>query len=408
MQTTAHSCRGPLTPAAAGHAGWEPGNPDNAGALLTVDLTAIRSNYAQVRRRCGRAACAAVLKADAYGLGAERVAPALAEAGCRHFFVAHLDEAITLRRQVPADAEVFVLHGPPPGTAAAFVAHRVIPVLNSLEQVAEWRGLARQWGTALPAVLQVDTGMARLGLSSAEVDRLADDPHAFDGVALRAVMSHLACADVADHPANPRQRAAFVAARARLPNAPASLAASSGIFLGRDYHFDLVRPGAALFGIAPTAGAINPLNAVVALHGRVVQVRSVGVGTGVGYGHSYTAAAPRRIATVAVGYADGFLRSLSNQGCAVVDGVPLPLIGRVSMDTITLDATPLPDGRLRPGSLVELLGRQRTVDAVAAQAGIIGYEILTSLGARYSRRYVTGDGADPERQPVSSVAPIHR
>ena len=241
--------------------------PDASGATLIVDLAAIRENYRALRRRLGGTACAAVLKADAYGLGADRVAPALAAEGCRHFFVAHLEEGIALRPHVPEAAEVFVLHGLMPGCEDIALAHRLTPVLNSLEQVEGWTALARRLGRALPAVLQLDTGMSRMGLSPAELDRIAAEPRRLDGLDLRLVMSHLACAERQDHPANGTQRLRFDVARRRLPQAPASLANSSGIFLGPDFHYDLARPGASLYGLAPVAGAANPLRPVVRLQG---------------------------------------------------------------------------------------------------------------------------------------------
>jgi len=364
-----------------------------AGALLTVDLGAICDNWRTLDAAVGAAECAAVVKADAYGLGAARVAPALAAAGCRRFFVAHLDEALALEHCLPSDATVCVLHGPTPGAEREFVEHGIVPVLNSRAQLAAWGALARSLDRELPAIVQVDTGMARLGLSTQELHAVASDADALAGIRVAGVMSHLACAEQAGHPANLAQRQRFVAARRCLPPAPASLANSSGIFLGEAYHFDLVRPGAALYGLAPVEGAPNPMRPVVRLQGKVVQTRTIEAGTPVGYGHAWRSDRPARIATVAVGYADGWLRSLGHGGAAAwFDGVALPLAGRVSMDTITLDASALPDGALVPGTLVELIGERQVVDAVAARAGTIGYEILTSLGSRYARHYL-GDAA---------------
>lgn len=359
--------------------------PDASGATLIVDLAAIRENYLALHRRLGGTACAAVLKADAYGLGANRVAPVLAAEGCRHFFVAHLEEGIALRPHVPEAAEVFVLHGLMPGCEDFALAHRLTPVLNSLEQVEGWTGLARRLGRALPAVLQLDTGMSRMGLSPAELDRIVAESRRLDGLDLRLVMSHLACAERQDHPANGTQRLRFDVARRRLPKAPASLANSSGVFLGPDFHYDLARPGAALYGLAPVAGAPNPLRPVVRLQARVVQLRSIAAGDEVGYGLTWRAEGPRRIATVAVGYADGFPRGTG--GTAHLGDIALPVAGTVSMDSITLDVSALPDGALRPGAMVDLIGPHRSVDAVAADAGTIGYEILTRLGRRFRRDY---------------------
>ncbi|WP_051248420.1 alanine racemase [Inquilinus limosus] len=370
--------------------------PDASGATLTVDLGAIRENYRALRRRLGRTICAGVVKADAYGLGADRVAPALAAEGCRHFFVAHLEEGVALRPHVPEAAEVFVLHGPMPGCEETALAHNLIPVLNSLEQVEGWTALARRRGRALPAVLQLDTAMSRMGLSPAELDRIAAEPQRLDGIELRLVMSHLACAERQDHPANGTQRLRFDVARRRLPKAPAALANSSGIFLGPDYHYDLARPGAALYGLAPVAGAPNPLRPVVRLRARVVQIRDIEAGDGVGYGLTFRADGPRRIATVAAGYADGFPRSLSNAGTAHLGDTALPIVGAVSMDSLGIDISALPEGALRPGAVVDLIGPRRSVDEVAADAGTIGYEILTRLGRRYRREYRDALPAAPQ------------
>ncbi|HEV2676333.1 MAG TPA: alanine racemase [Aliidongia sp.] len=362
--------------------------PEAAGAVLTIDLAALCDNYRLLSSRLAGAACAAVVKADAYGLGAARVATALSRIGCRHFFVAHLQEGLALRDVLPDAAEIFVLNGLMPGAEGACLEARLTPVLNSLVQVDAWTRLSRRLGRSLPAVVQIDSGMARLGLAPAEVDQLARDPARLDGVALRAVMSHLACADEPDHPANRAQLAAFETQRRRLPPAPASFANSSGIFLGPDYHFDLARPGAALYGVAPVPGTINPMRDVVRLDVRVIQTREIAAGDAVGYGHAFRATAPTRIATLAVGYADGWLRCIGPAGRAYVGDRALPIAGRVSMDSLTLDISALPPDALKPGDFVELLGPHQPVDQAAAAAGTIGYEILTSLGGRYARHYI--------------------
>jgi alanine racemase len=355
----------------------------HAGARLEIDLGAIRANWRSLARRA-RAGCAAVVKADAYGLGAAAVAPALYAEGARAFFVAQLDEALAIRPLLP-EAELFVLNGLPPGAEADCAAVGVVPVLNSLAQVDAWTALARRSGGALPAAVQVDSGMSRLGLPGRDVAALADDPARLDGVALRLVMSHLACAERQDHPMNRAQLAAFEAARRRLPSAPASLANSSGIFLGPEFHFDLVRPGAALYGLAPVAAAENPMRTVVRLLGRIVQTRDIPAGMPVGYGATWTTARPSRIATIAVGYADGYLRSLSGRATAFAGDRPVPLAGIVSMDTVTFDVTDAPEAT--EGGFLELIGPHHSVDALAREGGTIGYEILTALGSRYARSY---------------------
>jgi len=365
-----------------------------AGAILTIDLDAVRANYRLLRERGaqdgGKAACAAVLKADAYGLGMPQVASALASEGCRSFFVAHLDEGIRLRQAVPAGCTIHVMHGAMPGAARDCVEHGLVPVLNDPGQIAEWRALARELGRALPAALQVDTGMSRMGLARLDLDRLRQDPAWLDGIDLRLVMSHLACADEPAHPLNDHQRRRFEEVRALFPGVPASLANSSGVFLGGAWRFDLLRPGCALYGINPQPGQANPLAQAVSLAARVVQLRTVSAGDIVGYGARYVAPGERRIATIAIGYADGWLRALTGHSQAFVDGVAVPFAGTVSMDSITLDVTGIPDQRIAPGQCVDLLCAQQTVDDVAGQAGTIGYEVLTRLGPRFYRRYLGG------------------
>jgi alanine racemase len=358
-----------------------------AGAVLTVDLDAIRANYRLLRERAAPAACSAVLKSDAYGLGAAAVGKALYTEGCRHFFVAHLEEGIALRPHLAPDAEIFVLHGPLPGTEADFLVHSLVPVLNSLEQIAGWSALAARRGVPLGAILQLDSGMSRMGLAQAEIDELIATSSRLDGIALRYVMSHLACADVPANPMNAAQLGRFRALRAVLPPCPASLANSSGIFLGSDYHFDLVRPGAALYGIAPVAGQPNPMAPVVRLRAKIIQTRTIGSGGHVGYSLGYTASAPCRVATVALGYADGWLRASGNRGGAIIDGMAAPQIGNISMDSLTLDVSAIAQERLAPGSFVDLICPTQGVDAVAQQAGTIGYEVLTRLGPRVVREY---------------------
>jgi len=361
-----------------------------AGAVLTVDLDAVAANYRLLVARAAGAVVAGVMKADAYGLGMDRVAPTLVRAGCRVFFTAHLDEGVRLRGIVPADCTIHVLHGPPPGTAADFVAHRLIPVLNDPGQVREWSALCARLGRRLAAAVQVDSGMSRMGLSPADLAALGDPRDWLAPFEPVLLMSHLACADVPDHPMNARQRERFDAIRAAFPAIRASLANSSAVFLGADFRYDLVRPGAALYGINPQPGQANPLRQAVSLDARIVQVRTIDAGDAVGYGARYVADGTRRIATIAVGYADGWLRALSGRGCAYIDGVRVPIAGTVSMDSITLDVTGIPDARLQPGMTVELLGAHQHVDAVATEAGTIGYEVLTRLGARFERRYVGG------------------
>ncbi|GAB3464806.1 alanine racemase [Massilia terrae] len=361
--------------------------PTRAGALLTIDLAAVRANYRLLRARANGAVVAGVLKADAYGLGMAHVAPALAREGCRVFFTAHLEEGIRLRGLVPADSRIYVLHGPMPKTARDFVENDLMPVLNDPGQVHEWVQCAHALGRPLPAALQVDTGMSRMGISEADLQGLGKPARWLEGIDVQLLMSHLACADDPEHPMNTSQRQRFETLHTRFPRLPASLANSSAVFLGPEFHYDLVRPGAALYGINPQPGSPNPLRQAVSLDARIVQVRTIAAGDAVGYGARYTASGPRRIATISIGYADGWLRALTGQGYAWIDGVRVPFAGTVSMDSITLDVTGLPEPRIAPGQSVELLGAHQHVDEVATQAGTIGYEVLTRLGGRFHRRY---------------------
>lgn len=354
------------------------------GAVLEIDLDAIAANW---RILCGKhpsGKVAGVVKANGYGLGAGPVAARLYRAGCRHFFVAHLAEALVIRDAVPG-AFLGVLNGLIPGSEGAYIAHGLLPVLGSLAEIDAWTAAARQTDKKLPALLHVDTGMSRLGLDARELSVVADDPSRLDGIDLRYVMTHLVSSEVPDDPVNATQAEKFTAACARLPAAATSIANSSGIFLGGGWASDLARPGAALYGINPTPTEKNPMRPVVRLRALVLQVREIQAGETVGYNATWTASGPRRIAAVGIGYADGWHRSLSNRGSARFDGTVLPLVGRVSMDISTFDVTTRPD--IAPGAMLELLGPEHGPDVVAAQAGTNGYEILTSLGQRFTRVY---------------------
>lgn len=364
------------------------GTTDLAGALLTVTLGAVRENYRLLKSKLGGAACAGVVKADGYGLGADKVARALQTEGCDTFFVALAAEGISLRRALGPAPTIYVLNGVAPGGEDAVARAGLVAVLNSLDQLAAWTEAGKRLGKKLPAALQVDSGMSRLGMMPAEVEALARDPGLLAGIELKLVMSHLACADEPAHPANAAQLAAFRALSAKLPPAPASLTNSSGIFLGPDYHFDLARPGAALYGINPTPGSKNPMRAVVTLRAKVVQTRDVPAGVGIGYGHAATATETKRLATISLGYADGWQRRAG--AAAWFEGSRLPFIGRVSMDSIILDVSSLPAGALKTGDLVSLIDAEHGVDDAAVAAGTIGYEVLTGLGSRFERTYTGG------------------
>ncbi|MGC4251501.1 MAG: alanine racemase [Sphingobium sp.] len=363
--------------------------PDHAYATLRIDLDALIANWRTVGDAVSPATAGAVVKADAYGLGAVPVTQALAEAGCRHFFVAHLGEAQAIREAgiLPPGAALYILNGLMPGAERACAAMDAVPVLNCLEQIEGWAALAKAMGRKLRAVLQVDTGMSRLGLSPDEVQTLIARPHLLEGVETILFMSHLACADDPAAPANDGQLATFERMSALFPGLPRSLDNSGGAMLRRPTHFDIVRPGIALYGGAPHGDAANPMRPVVTLETRILQSRTIRPGAGVGYGLRYVAERPARIATIPVGYADGWPRHLSGKGCAFIAGHRAPIAGRVSMDSITLDVTDVPEEHLYPGAPVELLGPHQGIEDVARDAGTISYEILTRLGHRYARHY---------------------
>lgn len=370
------------------------GRDTHETAILTIDLGALADNYRDLRNRTQPAECAAVVKADAYGLGMAQAAAVLWRSGCRTYFVATIAEAVDLRAILP-EAVIYVLNGLLAGTAATFHAHGLRPVLNSAQEVRDWAGYCAHAGEALPCAIHVDTGMNRLGLSQRDLDEIRDVAALWQAVALTLVMSHLACADDHSHAKNAQQRALFETLRALFPETMASLSNSAGILLGRDYHYDLVRPGVALYGGHPRRQGDNPFRAVVHLMGRILQVREAAPGQTVGYGATRTLRRPTRVAVVSAGYADGLFRALSaGDGetglTAYLGPYAVPVLGRVSMDLICVDVTDVPAPYCQRGAWIELLGPNVSAHAMAAQAGTIDYEVLTSLGTRATRRYIGG------------------
>jgi alanine racemase len=361
----------------------------HATAVLTVDLDALASNYELIRVSVdGATVVSAVVKADGYGLGAIPTAIRLAKSGCQNFFVATLDEGISLRPAVP-DASIYVLAGPEPDTTGDFRAANLTPVLNRHDQVQIWRDAAWVAGELLPAVLHLDTGMSRIGFEASEFEAMIEDPIWSQGIELSMVMSHLAVADDPDDAMNEQQRATFDQLREKLPALPASLANSAGIQLGRQFHYQMVRPGIALYGGNPLNQGPNKFSQVFTIQSKIIQIRQIDLPRTVGYGATHRVTGPSRIATVPVGYADGYLRSLSNRGTVSVDGHLVPVVGRVSMDLITIDVSALPESATQPGTSVHLLGNGVTLDDLAAAAGTISYELLTRFGPRMTREYLT-------------------
>ncbi len=365
--------------------------PD-ARAVLTINLAALRGNWSALNKVSGKAECAGVIKANAYGLGLRQITEALVAGGCRTFFVATLAEARIVRETVPG-AAIYVLDGLLPSAAAYYAGFDLRPCLSSLAEVREWVAYCDATGRRLRAAVHVETGMNRLGLPAAEIEQLATaERELFEHFEMALLMSHLACADEPNHPLNEAQRHRFDQVRAILPPAPASLANSGGTFLGPAYHYDLVRPGIALYGGRALEGKPNPMQWVVRFQARILQVRTVGVGETVGYGATFLTERPSRIATVACGYADGFLRALSGPSgkpgpVGFIGEHAVPVVGRVSMDLITVDVTDVPENQAVRGAWVEVLGARTTIDDLTDRAGTIGYELLTRLGQRVQRTY---------------------
>ena len=364
--------------------------------ILTVDLDVIVANWRKLEKTAVPAECAGVIKANAYGCGIEQVARALAAAGCKTFFVATLDEARAARTAVPR-AAIYVLNGLFQNTADAYAKFDCKPVIGDLNELAEWDVFCRRSGWSGGAAIHIDTGMNRLGLTITEAQSIVPRVNAGDhGITL--VMSHLVAAEQLHSPANARQLGAFREIASLFAGVPASLANSSGIYLGSPFAFDLVRPGAALYGVNPTPEADNPMQPVVDLKARIIQIRNIERGDTVGYGGTWTARRPTRLAIVAAGYADGYFRAAgANDGTrgaeVVVSGKRCPIAGRISMDLIAVDVTDLPAKAVRRGHMVTLIGEGITLDELAHHFGTIGYEVLTSLGSRYARIYKGGVAA---------------
>ena len=374
-----------------------------ATGILTIDLDAIIANWRKLEKTAVPAECAAVVKANAYGCGAVEVAKALASAGCKIFFVATIEEARVVRGALPT-ATLYALDGFFQNSGDAYAAIDCKPVIGDLNELAEWDVFCRRSGWNGSAAIHIDTGMNRLGLTIPEAQGIIPRINAGDhGITL--VMSHLASPELVNNPTNAKQLTAFREIASLFSGVPASLSNSSGIYLGPQFQFDLVRPGAALYGVNPTPEADNPMKPVVELKARIVQIRNVERGETVGYGGTWTARRPTKLAIVSAGYADGYFRAASaNDGTrgaeVVVAGKRCPIAGRVSMDLLAVDVTDLPANAARRGHMVTLIGEGITVDELAHHFGTIGYEVLTNLGRRYARVYKGGLAA-----PVETSAP---
>ena len=360
------------------------GANETARGVLTIDLDAIGSNYRHLKKLASTSEVAGVVKANGYGLGMREVAACLYTAGCRSFFVAHPSEGIALRNTLE-DAAIYVLHGLAEATEKDIADAELIPVLNHPGELERYAAFAITRDKKLPAALQIDTGMCRLGFSPTEIDNL--DRQHLDVIDLRLVMSHLVSAEVETDPLNVHQLARFEQRRASLNGVSASLANSSGIFLGQDFHFDLCRPGVALYGVNPTPGKTNPMLPVVNLKAPVLQVHKVDQVTSVGYNATYEVPKGARVATIPVGYADGYQRCAGGNASVRIAGEIVPIAGRISMDLISLDISSLPPDSVHPGCMVDLIWGPDGIDQIAAASGTIGYEVLTRLGTRFARHY---------------------
>lgn len=357
--------------------------------ILKINLKNLRHNYEVLKKACPNADVGAAVKADAYGLGVKEVAPVLIGSDCKHFFVANCDEGIELRSIIGGEANIYVFHGVFRNELEAFLEHGLIPILNHLEQIKIWQEYANTLKRKLPCMIYIDTGMHRLGMQEPEVSKLNLNLHTKD-LDILCVISHLISAEDIGSDHNKIQLERFAELSRKFKHSAKSLANSSGIFLGPDYHFDLARPGAAIYGINPTPYMDNSvIKPVASLFAPIIQISTLLPGDGVGYNKTYTNISNKScaIATIPVGYADGFLRHFSNKGKVIIAGHEAPIIGRVSMDLTIVDVSKIPENLLFLGQSVELLGENLTADKIASLCDSNGYEILTSLGSRYERIY---------------------
>lgn len=365
-----------------------------ADSHLQIDLGAIVQNWRLMDQLSPpTVTTAAMVKGNAYGLGADRVGPALAAAGCTQFFVASLGEAMSLRQAFDdtghAAPNIMVLHGVHRGQEDGFTAVRAVPVLNDLEQVSRWRLYAQRLGHSLTALIHFDTGMTRLGLDALQTDWLIQNRAALEGLDIAYVMSHLVSGEISGDLVNQAQLDKFREIRSWFAGIPASLANSAGAFLGEDYHFHMVRPGIALYGVHPAVTPAGGLQPTLGWTARILQMRHAAAGDKVGYNGTYELTRDSRIATLGVGYADGYRRQLGNKATVRIGRSVAPVIGRVSMDSITVDVTDLGPDDLR-AETAALIHPAYGLHQMATDAGTIAYEILTQLGHRPERGYSHG------------------
>ncbi|MBS41175.1 MAG: alanine racemase [Rhodospirillales bacterium] len=365
---------------------------DQTGSILTIDLNILAKNFAYLRERLSQnTICSAVVKSNAYGLGLEQVVCRLLKEGCNSFFVAMMDEAIKVRNLLiksRVNADIYLLNGLNKGIEKDIIKFGVIPVLNCIAEIEQWSSYCKAKEKNFKAIINFDTGMSRLGLDAYETTELQRNPKLIENIDIDYLMSHLACADDREQLKNKEQKHLFDKIRSKFISTKASLSNSAGIFLGKGYHYDLVRPGAAIYGLQPIKKEVNEIEQVINLKAKILQTFIVDRGTTVGYGATFRTNRKTRIATVALGYGDGYFRTLGNHGKGYIGRQPVPVIGRISMDLVTFDVTDVKEEDSGRGDMIELIGPHYTVDQLASDAGTIGYEILTSLGGRYFRDYV--------------------
>ncbi|MCC8977973.1 alanine racemase [Bradyrhizobium sp. 10BB] len=365
------------------------GYANTSRSTMVVDLGAIESNYRKFRMLAPHSACGAVLKADAYGLGALRIAPFLARLGCGHFFVADVEEGVALRRVLPLAAKIYLLHGVMPGLEAAIEHHDLLPILNSREQLNAWLGHCRLRNRLLPAGVHVDTGLSRLGFPVDELQKAVENEKVLSDLPVVLFMSQLACAEWRNDISR-QQLYQFRKLTYLFPKAILSLSNSAGLFAGCEFHFDLIRSGGGILGLSISGDPDFRPSQVVRLRTRIVQCRRVKVGEAIGYHRSYPVKRRMRVATASIGYADGFPRSLGNRGHVFICGARAPIVGFVSMDLISIDVTELPESSTAPGTTVDLICPGQTVADMALAADMLSDELTTAIGRRCRRLYISG------------------
>ncbi len=365
--------------------------PEHATAVIDIDLEIIKHNYLFLQSNLAPGCqSAAVLKANAYGLGASRIGKALLEVGCQHFFAATLEEAIELRQALKnSQISIFKLNGLLPGMEKLCLEYDITPVLNAPEQISFWAQVAKNYGRRLPAAFHIDTGLCRAGINREYGPEIANDTELFSYLDIKFILSHLACSDQPGHEKNKIQLDRFKNVLQYFPHIPASFCNSHGIFLGKDYHFQQVRPGRSLYGVGSRSLTAQGFRQAIQVYVKILQVRDVAPGESVGYNATYHISRPSRLAILSMGYADGLLRTRTHKGVFHIQGHPAYIAGRISMDLVTVDVTDVPQQYLYPGAWVEYIGDHMSVDDAAEAAGTISHEILVNLGSRYFKNYLS-------------------